>query len=192
MKEICFVTGNRNKLTEVKKLLSNYKVLSLSDINFFKDIPETEKTLHGNAFLKAEVIHKKYNLNCFSDDTGLFIKALDGNPGVKSARFAGENCNSEDNINLVLKKLKDIKNREAYFLTVICLIFENRKYFFEGKVSGQITNEKIGYQGFGYDPIFKPDGYDKTYSEFTIKEKNMFSHRAIAVNKLINFLTNLI
>lgn len=188
MNEICFVTGNKNKLREVQNLLTNYKIVSLDDLNFSEDIAETENTIQGNAELKASFIYNKYNIDCFSDDTGLFIDSLDGLPGVKSARYAGENCNSEENINLVLKNLKDKSDRNASFKTVICLILNNKRYFFEGVINGKITEEKVGKGGFGYDPIFVPEGFDKTFSELTINEKNAISHRGIAVNKLVNFL----
>lgn len=188
MNEICFVTGNKNKLREVQNLLTNYKIVSLDDLNFSEDIAETENTIQGNAELKASFIYNKYNIDCFSDDTGLFIDSLGGLPGVKSARYAGENCNSEENINLVLKNLKDKSDRNASFKTVICLIQNNSTYFFEGVINGKITEEKIGNGGFGYDPIFVPEGFNKTFSELTLNEKNAISHRGIAVNKLVNFL----
>jgi len=188
MNEICFVTGNKNKLREVQNLLTNYKIVSLDDLNFSEDIAETENTIQGNAELKASFIYNKYNIDCFSDDTGLFIDSLDGLPGVKSARYAGENCNSEENINLVLKNLKNKSDRNASFKTAICLILNNTRYFFEGVINGKITEEKVGNGGFGYDPIFVPEGFDKTFSELTINEKNAISHRGVAVNKLVNFL----
>ncbi len=188
MNEICFVTGNKNKLREVQSLLSNYKIVSLNDLNFLEDIAETENTIHGNAEQKARFINNKFNIDCFSDDTGLFIDSLDGHPGVKSARYAGENSHSDENIGLVLKNLKNISNRNASFRTVICLIKNNKIYFFEGVVNGKITKKRVGNDGFGYDPIFIPDGYDKTFSELTLDEKNAISHRGIAVNKLVNFL----
>lgn len=188
MNKICFVTGNKNKLREVQSLLSNYKIVSLNDLNFLEDIPETENTIQGNAELKARFINNKFNIDCFSDDTGLFIDSLNGNPGVKSARYAGDNCNSDENIDLVLKNLKNISNRNASFRTVICLIKNNNTYLFEGVVNGKITEERVGNDGFGYDPIFIPEGYHKSFSELTIDEKNAISHRGIAVNKLVNFL----
>lgn len=188
MNEICFVTGNKNKLREVQNLLTNYKIVSLDDLNFSEDIAETENTIQGNAELKASFIYNKYNIDCFSDDTGLFIDSLGGLPGVKSARYAGENCNSEENINLVLKNLKDKSDRNASFKTVICLILNNSTFFFEGVINGKITEEKVGNGGFGYDPIFVPEGFNKTFSELTLNEKNAISHRGIAVNKLVNFL----
>ena len=190
MKQICFVTGNKNKLQEIQQLLFSFKIISLDDLNFFDDIPETENTIEGNAFLKANFINNKFNIDCFSDDTGLFIDSLDGLPGVKSARFAGENSNSEENISLVLKSLENKKSRSATFKTVICLIVNNRKHFFEGSIPGTITEQKSGESGFGYDPIFIPFGYNKTFSEMTIEEKNLISHRSKAVQKLIKFLNS--
>ena len=188
MNEICFVTGNNNKLKEVQSLLSTYKIISLTDLSFFDDIPETENTIRGNAFLKASFVNKKFNIDCFSDDTGLFIDSLGGSPGVKSARYASENSDSEKNIELVLKNLRNNKNRNAYFKTAICLIKNDKTHYFEGKVYGTITRKRVGKDGFGYDPIFIPEGYDKTYSELSLNEKNAISHRGIAVNKLVNFL----
>ena len=188
MNKICFVTGNKNKLREVQKLLFSYHLLSLEDLNFRDEIQETEDTIEGNALLKANHIYKKFEINCFSDDTGLFIDSLDGQPGVKSARFAGDNSNSEDNISLVLKKLNGKENRNAVFRTVICLIFNGEINYFHGEVKGKITEEKTGDKGFGYDPIFIPQGFNKTFSEFTLEEKNKLSHRAIAVRKLVKFL----
>ena len=188
MNKICFVTGNKNKLREVQKLLFSYHLLSLEDLNFRDEIQETEDTIEGNALLKANHIYKKFEINCFSDDTGLFIDSLDGQPGVKSARFAGDNSNSEDNIRLVLKKLKGKENRNAVFRTVICLIINGKINYFNGEVKGIITKEKTGDKGFGYDPIFIPEGFNKTFSEFTLEEKNKLSHRAIAVSKLVKFL----
>ena len=188
MNKICFVTGNKNKLREVQKLLFSYHLLSLEDLNFRDEIQETEDTIEGNALLKANHIYKKFEINCFSDDTGLFIDSLNGQPGVKSARFAGDNSNSEDNIRLVLKKLKGKENRNAVFRTVICLIINGKINYFHGEVKGIITEEKTGDKGFGYDPIFIPEGFNKTFSEFTLEEKNKLSHRAIAVSKLVKFL----
>ena len=188
MNKICFVTGNKNKLREVQKLLFSYHLLSLEDLNFRDEIQETEDTIEGNALLKANHIYKKFEINCFSDDTGLFVDSLDGQPGVKSARFAGDSSNSEDNIRLVLKKLNGKENRNAVFRTVICLIINGKINYFHGEVKGIITKEKTGDKGFGYDPIFIPEGFNKTFSEFTLEEKNKLSHRAIAVSKLVKFL----
>lgn len=188
MNKICFVTGNKNKLREVQKLLFSYHLLSLDDLNFTDEIIETEDTIEGNALLKADHIYKKFEINCFSDDTGLFVDSLDGEPGVKSARFAGDSSNSEDNIRLVLEKLIGEENRDAIFRTVICLIINGEINYFHGEVNGVITKEKTGDKGFGYDPIFIPEGFNKTFSEFTLEEKNKLSHRAIAVSKLVKFL----
>ena len=188
MNKICFVTGNKNKLREVQKLLFSYHLLSLDDLNFRDEILETEDTIDGNALLKADHIFKKFEINCFSDDTGLFIDSLNGQPGVKSARFAGDSSNSEDNIRLVLEKLNGKENRNAVFRTVICLIINGEINYFHGEVNGVITKEKTGDKGFGYDPIFIPEGFKKTFSEFTLEEKNKLSHRAIAVSKLVKFL----
>ena len=188
MNKICFVTGNKNKLREVQKLLFSYHLLSLDDLNFTDEILETEDTIEGNALLKADHINKKFEINCFSDDTGLFVDSLDGQPGVKSARFAGDSSNSEDNIRLVLEKLIGEENRDAIFRTVICLIINGEINYFHGEVNGVITKEKTGDKGFGYDPIFIPEGFNKTFSEFTLEEKNKLSHRAIAVSKLVKFL----
>ena len=188
MNKICFVTGNKNKLREVQKLLFSYRLLSLDDLNFRDEILETEDTIEGNALLKADHIFKKLEINCFSDDTGLFIDSLDGQPGVMSARFAGDSSNSEDNIRLVLEKLNGKENRNAVFRTVICLIINGKINYFHGEVKGVITKEKTGDKGFGYDPIFIPEGFKKTFSEFTLEEKNKLSLRAIAVSKLVKFL----
>ncbi len=188
MNKICFVTGNKNKLQEIQQLLTSFHIISLRDLNFFEDIPETENTIEGNALIKAKFINSKFNIDCFSDDTGLFIDSLNGLPGVRSARFAGENSTSDKNINLVLKSLQNKKNRSATFRTVICLLINDKKHFFEGKVSGKISKHKSGKSGFGYDPIFIPDGYKKTFSEMTIEEKNLISHRSKAVQKLVKYL----
>ena len=187
--DIVFATNNKNKIKEITSLLNqNINILSLSDINFFDEIPETSDTLKGNAFIKADFINKKFNYNCFADDTGLFIDALNGEPGVYSARYSGEEGNSKKNIEKVLKKLSGVKNRDAHFTTVISLILNGKKYFFEGSVFGRISNNIKGEQGFGYDPIFIPDGYDISFSQMDLSEKNKISHRAKAVKKLIEFL----
>lgn len=187
MNEICFVTGNNNKLKEVQSLLSTYKIISLTDLSFFDDIPETENTIRGNAFLKASFVNKKFNIDCFSDDTGLFIDSLGGSPGVKSARYASENSDSEKNIELVLKNLRNNKNRNAYFKTVICLIKNDKTHYFEGKVYGTITRKRVGKDGFGYDPIFIPDGYNQTFGEMESKLKMSIDHRFKAYRKIERF-----
>ena len=189
MKQIVFSTHNENKLKEIKKILSDkFKILGLSDLNCDHEIIESGKTLAQNAYIKASFINKSYNIDCFADDTGLEIKSLNGEPGVYSARYAGDECSSEKNIEKVLNSLSSKKCRKAVFKTVICLIFNNEKHFFEGKVYGSISPKIIGKQGFGYDPIFIPDGFNKTFSQMSIDEKNRISHRAIAVEKLSKFL----
>ena len=189
MKQIVFSTHNENKLNEIKKTLSdNFKILSLSDLNFNDEIIESGKTLAQNADIKASYINKLYNIDCFADDTGLEIDSLNGEPGVYSARYAGDECSSEKNIEKVLNRLLNKKCRKAVFKTVICLVFSNKKYFFEGKVYGSISSKRMGNQGFGYDPIFIPSGLNKTFSQMSMDEKNKISHRAIAVEKLSKFL----
>lgn len=187
--QLIFATTNKNKLKEVKKLLlKKINLQTLTDVNFSGDIPETENTLQGNALLKARFVTTNFNLDCFADDTGLEIEALNGEPGVYSARYAGEEKSSEKNLQKVLQKLKGIENRNAQFRTVIALIIDGVEYLFEGVVKGKITTEQKGNDGFGYDPIFVPEGFDKTFAEMTLQEKNEISHRAIAVRKLAEFL----
>ena len=189
MKQIVFSTHNENKLNEIKKILSdNFKILGLIDLNFNDEIIESGKTLAQNADIKASYINKLYNIDCFADDTGLEIDSLNGEPGVYSARYAGDECSSEKNIEKVLNSLSNKKCRKAVFKTVICLVFSNEKYFFEGKVYGSISSRRMGKQGFGYDPIFIPNGFNKTFSQMSMDEKNKISHRAIAVEKLSKFL----
>ena len=189
MKQIVFSTHNENKLNEIKKILSdNFKILGLSDLNFDDEIIESGKTLAQNADIKASYINKLYNVDCFADDTGLEINSLNGEPGVYSARYAGDECSSEKNIEKVLNSLSNKNCRKAVFKTVICLVFSNEKYFFEGKVYGSISSKRMGKQGFGYDPIFIPNGFNKTFSQMSMEEKNKISHRAIAVEKLSKFL----
>ena len=190
MKDLCFVTGNQNKFKEVKKLVKTFNLISLNDLNFSDEIQETDPSIKGNAFIKANFIHKKYNLDCFSDDTGLFIDCLDGEPGVRSARYAGDNSSSDDNIKLVLNKLKYKKNRFAHFQTIICLILNNKIEYFEGIIEGKITKTPLGDHGFGYDSIFMPINSNKTFAQFSLEEKNKVSHRAIATRKLITYLNN--
>ena len=189
MKQIVFSTHNENKLNEIKKILSdNFKISGLIDLNFNDEIIESGKTLAQNADIKASFINKSYNIDCFADDTGLEINSLNGEPGVYSARYAGDECSSEKNIEKVLNSLSNKKCRKAVFKTVICLVFSNEKYFFEGKVYGSISSKRMGKQGFGYDPIFIPNGFNKTFSQMSMDEKNKISHRAIAVEKLSKFL----
>ncbi len=189
MLKLVFATNNKNKIKEINVLLTNsIKLLSLKGIGCIENIPETADTIEGNAIQKAEYIYKNYGYNCFADDTGLEIEVLNGEPGVFSARYAGEQKNSEDNMNKVLEKLKDKSNRNARFKTVIALIIDGKLTCFEGIVEGEITKEKSGSEGFGYDPIFKPKGYGKTFSEMSMTEKNNISHRGKAIIKLINHL----
>ncbi len=189
--KIVFATNNKNKIKEIKSLLqSNINILSLKDINCFEDIPETADTLKGNALLKADFVRQNYGYNCFADDTGLFIDALNGEPGIYSARYAGEDGNAQKNIDKVLSKLKGIENRKAHFTTIIALLLNNKQYFFEGSVYGKISKTINGYDGFGYDPVFIPDGYNISFAQMPLSEKNKISHRAIAVKKLINFFKN--
>ena len=194
--KIVFATNNAHKLSEIKDILGEgFEVLSLSDIGCHDDIPETAGTLEGNALLKAQYIHDHYHINCFADDTGLEVEALNGAPGVFSARYAGgEGHDSEANMSKLLSELKEKSNRKARFRTVIALIeceegtTKPKTTCFEGIVEGHITKERHGSEGFGYDPIFMPDGYDKTFAELGMEIKNHISHRARAVEKLAQFL----
>ena len=191
MTEICFVTSNNNKIKEVQSLIKNQKLISLKDLNFNREIKETESTIKKNAFIKADFIFNKYGVNCFSDDSGLQVDALDNQPGVRSARYAGENASSNDNVDLLLENLKDIKDRRAKFITFICLIINSDVKFFEGMIRGNITHTRRGDNGFGYDPIFVPNGYTKTFAEMPFDYKNSISHRAIATKKLVKYLNSL-
>lgn len=188
-RKLVFATNNLHKLEEARSILQNMvDVVSLADIKCFDDIPETAKTLEGNAMLKAKYISEHFHLDCFSDDTGLEIEALNNEPGVYSARYAGENKDSEANMNKVLHKLENIENRSAQFRTVIALIIDGKEYSFDGIVKGEITREKQGNSGFGYDPIFRPLQSKFTFAEMPIQEKNQISHRALALQKLSDFL----
>ncbi|MBO5632478.1 MAG: non-canonical purine NTP diphosphatase, partial [Aeriscardovia sp.] len=184
-KKLVFATNNLHKLTEIKAILGEQiDILSLNDINCHVDIPETANTLEGNAKMKAEYIYNHYHLDCFADDTGLEVKALNGAPGIYSARYAGEGHDSQANMKKLLENLKGITNREAQFRTAICLIEGGEEHLFEGLVKGKIIEEKRGEAGFGYDPVFVPDGYDQTFAELGEDIKNQISHRARAVEKL--------
>ena len=188
--DIVFVTNNMNKLSEIKSLISsNYNLMSLEDINFNDEIMETESTLEGNALLKARYIFSKYKLNCFADDTGLEVDFLDGAPGVYSARYAGPNCLAKDNIEKVLNELKDANNRNAKFITVIALIIEGEEFVFKGECRGVLIKKPIGSDGFGYDPIFLPNGSNLTFAQMDKDEKGKISHRGLAVKKLLEFLS---
>lgn len=189
--ELIFATHNENKLQEVKLLLpKNFRLHSLNDIGCYEEIAETGKTLKANAELKATYVTKKYQKICFADDTGLIIDALDGEPGVLSARYAGPDRNADSNIDKVLRQLEGIKNRNARFETVIALKTLDELYLFSGIVEGVITENRSGKGGFGYDPIFRPEGYNQTFAEMSMEEKNKISHRGRALAKLIRFLEN--
>ena len=189
--DLVFVTNNQNKLSEIKNLISsNYNVLSLKEIDFSEEIEETEKTLKGNALLKAKHIHSRFGYNCFADDTGLEIDYLNGAPGVISARYAGPKSLAKDNINKVLLELKNVENRKARFVTVIALILNGEEYFFRGECLGKITKKVYGQDGFGYDSIFKPNGSNQTFAQISQQKKGEISHRGIAVRNLISFLDN--
>lgn len=188
--KLVFATNNQHKLHEISHLLDgSFELLCLNDINFTEDIPENQDTIEGNASEKAFYIWNKYGLNCFADDTGLEIEALNGAPGVYSARYAGEEKSAEKNIELVLQKLAKIKNRKARFKTVISLVIDGREVQFEGIVNGQILEEKRGKTGFGYDPIFQPEESDLSFAEMSLEEKNKISHRGRAVQKLVEYLS---
>lgn len=190
--KLVFATNNKNKLREVQSLLkNNITLLSLSDIGCPDELPETGSTLEANARQKAEYVHKKFQVNCFADDTGLEIEALDGRPGVYSARYAGKEQDANKNIEKVLSEMHNIDLRTAVFRTVICLIINYKYHSFEGIVKGSILREKLGNSGFGYDPIFVPEGHAKTFAEMSLEEKNKISHRAIAVKRLSEFLNTL-
>jgi XTP/dITP diphosphohydrolase len=188
--KIVFASNNPNKLNEIQLLLpTTIELVSLADIGCTEDIPETAETIEGNAILKADYVTNNYSLNCFADDTGLEITALNGEPGVYSARYAGEQKSADDNMQKVLQKLADATNRAAQFKTVIALNIEGQQHLFTGIVKGEIIQEKKGSNGFGYDPIFQADGHEKTFAELTPIEKASCSHRGIAVQQLIKFLT---
>jgi len=187
--ELVFATNNIHKLAELQAIIGNrVKLLSLKDIGCFEEIPEEQPTLEGNAHQKAKYIFEKYNYPCFADDTGLEIEALNGEPGVYSARYAGEEKSAEANMNKVLAKMSEINNRYARFRTVISLIIDGYEKQFEGIVEGNILEGKKGNSGFGYDPIFQPDGFDLTFAEMKLDDKNKISHRGRAVEKLVNYL----
>jgi len=189
MKELVFATNNPHKLVEVRNLAgSRIRILSLSDIGCNDDIPEDADTLEGNASVKSWHIFRKYGLDCFADDTGLEIESLGGRPGVKSARYAGEDCISSNNIRKILAELEKEKHREARFRTVISLIQSGQELLFEGIVKGMILYEPRGSDGFGYDPVFVPDGFNRSFAEMSLEEKNRISHRSRAIQQLIGHL----
>ena len=189
-KKFVFATNNAHKLEEVTAILGDkIELLSMKDIHCHEDIPETADTLEGNALLKARYIFENYNMDCFADDTGLEVEALNGAPGVYSARYAGDAHNSEANMRKLLQDMEGIENRKAQFRTVFALIINGKEHLFEGIVKGEITKHRCGSSGFGYDPVFIPEGYTQTYAEMGNTLKNKISHRALATNKLCNFLS---
>jgi XTP/dITP diphosphohydrolase len=188
--KLVFATHNHNKAKEIQALVpEGITIVTLDDLQCFEDIPETAPTLEGNAIQKAEYIVNQFNLNVFADDTGLEVEALNGEPGVISARYAGEQRDSNQNMDLVLEKLNGIENRNAQFRTAIALYWEGEMHLFEGIVKGTMRTEKSGDEGFGYDPIFEPENCGKTFAEMSLDEKNKMSHRARALEKMIAFLT---
>lgn len=190
MKKLVFASANANKIKEIKALLpTHFELVTLDEIGFQEDIPETADTIPGNAIQKTTYLKEKIALDCFSDDTGLIIPALNGEPGVYSARYAGPQRNATDNMKLVLEKLANQSDRSAYFMTTIALWYENELHLFEGKVTGEIIGDKKGDEGFGYDPIFVPENQGKTFAEMSMEEKSKFSHRARAFEKMMLFLT---
>ncbi|MFN5294013.1 MAG: non-canonical purine NTP diphosphatase [Flavobacteriales bacterium] len=189
MRELVFASGNENKVKEVEsKLGGTIHLKSLNAIGCLEDIPETGSTLEANARIKARYVWEKYGMNCFADDTGLEVEALGGRPGVLSARYAGEQKNANDNMTLLLQELSESDNRKARFRTAICLIMNGEEHMFEGIVDGEIIRERKGEEGFGYDPVFVPLGFDRTFAQMTIEEKNKMSHRGRALQALSSFL----
>jgi XTP/dITP diphosphohydrolase len=187
--EIVFASNNKNKIFEIQSMLpDSISILSLESIGCFEEIPETSDTIEGNAILKANYVTQKYGYDCFADDTGLEVESLDGEPGVYSARYAGEQRNADDNMNKLLLKLSDKANKNARFKTVIALNLKDKHYLFTGIATGEIINEKNGFGGFGYDPIFKPTGFKETFAQLPLEVKNEISHRGKATHKLIEFL----
>ena len=187
--QIVAATNNQHKLSEIRPLIEpDFRILSLEDIGCHHDLPETKETLEGNSLQKASYVYERYHLPCFADDTGLEIEALHGAPGVYSARYAGEQRNSDDNIDLLLTNLSGAKNRRGQFRTIITLLGIGGTHIFEGVLRGVILEERRGAAGFGYDPVFQPDGFSKTLAELSMEEKNRISHRGLAVAKLVDFL----
>jgi XTP/dITP diphosphohydrolase len=190
--QLVFATANQNKVKEIQALIpDSIRLLGLPDIGCFEEIPETEPTIERNASQKAFYVFEKYKYDCFADDTGLEIEALNGKPGVLSARYAGDAKNADANMDKILKELNGSENRKARFKTVISLVIGGKEMQFEGIVKGNILTEKRGKSGFGYDPIFQPEGYEKSFAQMDLSEKNKISHRALAVNKLVKYLSSL-
>jgi XTP/dITP diphosphohydrolase len=191
IKKLVFSTNNEHKLDEVRAIVSDkFQIVSLKQINCTDDIPETAATLEGNALLKAQYVHANFGFDCFADDTGLEVEALNGAPGVFSARYAGEGHDFAANMQKLLLNMETHENRKAQFRTVICLIINEKTYFFEGAIKGTIARKAQGKGGFGYDPVFIPQGYAKSFAELGNDEKNEISHRALATKKMSNFLDN--
>jgi XTP/dITP diphosphohydrolase len=189
---LVFATNNLHKLEEIRKITTDsIQIVSLKDCGFNSDIEETKDSLEGNAKLKAETVFMATGHPCFADDTGLFVNALDGAPGIYSARFAGENAKDQDNVQLLLKKLEGVADRSAHFKTVISLVTEKENYLFSGEIHGTITEQPIGENGFGYDPVFIPEGFDQTFAQLDSSIKNKISHRAKATAALIEFINQL-
>lgn len=187
--QLVFASNNKNKIKEIQLLLpDSIQILSLEAIGCNEDIPETANTIEGNAILKANYVTQKYGFDCFADDSGLEVDALNGEPGVFSARYAGEPKNDENNIDKLVANLKDLENKKANFKTVICLNLKGQQHLFTGIINGTIIEERIGTNGFGYDPIFVAEGYQKTFAELSLEEKANISHRGIAVKKLLDYL----
>ncbi|CAN1487205.1 COG0127 Xanthosine triphosphate pyrophosphatase [Flavobacteriaceae bacterium] len=190
--KIVFASNNKNKILEIQSMLPNsIQIVSLESIGCLEEIPETSETIEGNAILKANYVTENFGFDCFADDTGLEVEALNGEPGVYSARYAGEQRNADDNMNKLLDELADKTNRTAQFKTVIALNLNGKQYLFEGIASGEIIKEKIGFGGFGYDPIFKPTNYDETFAQLSLDIKNEISHRGKATKALLEFLQNI-
>lgn len=190
MKKLVFASHNLHKLEEVRSIIKGFEVVGLAEIGCMEEIIEDGLTLQDNAKIKADFVLNRFGLDCFADDTGLEVEALNGAPGVYTARFAGEGCSYRDNVDKMLRVMTGIQNRKARFRTVICLNMDGQQYCFEGCVDGEITTEIYGDAGFGYDPIFRPNGYNETFAEMTSDVKNKISHRGIATRKLVDFLND--
>ena len=187
--QLVFATNNANKLREARQILQNFEILGLEDAGIHDELPETHETILENSKEKAEYLYNQYHINCFSDDTGLEVEALDGAPGVYSARFAGPQKNNDDNIALLLQKLQGVENRKARFVTYITLIINGEQHIFEGEMRGSILPCRSGNGGFGYDPVFRPEGYDQSVAELSPEEKNKISHRGRSLQKMAEFFT---
>ena len=189
MHKLVFATNNSHKISEVSAILgSEFNLLNLKEVGIFTDLPENENTIEGNALSKARFVYEKSGNDCFADDTGLFVDSLKGEPGVYSARYAGEECNSEENIKKLLHNIEGKSSRKAHFKTIVALIIGGREYAFEGIINGEILTEKRGNKGFGYDPVFRPEGYSLSFAEMSPDLKNKISHRALAIKALSDFL----